>query len=220
MERYMVSKDWMTLALIAIILLIVIIKLLYPQRFEDFSKLFSTNRYFNLRQKSYTLTDSFNLLFYGVNILSFSLLAYLSLTQFFFFETANQYIVFVQIALGYSVFFITKYFLEKITADVFGIEKMMDRYLYYKISFRNFMALLLVPISVLFLYGFQLSKTGIIFVLSLIGLANLTILLNFYKKHQKYILPQWFYFILYLCAFEIAPYFILYKVFINTEILS
>ncbi|WP_304138277.1 DUF4271 domain-containing protein [Mesonia mobilis] len=44
-------------------------------------------------------------------------------------------------------------------------------------------------------------------------LTNIFSLLLIYRKNQSLITGNWFYFILYLCTLEIAPYFILYKVF-------
>jgi hypothetical protein len=52
----------------------------------------------------------------------------------------------------------------------------------------------------------------IISALLLVCLINLIGFLTSFKNYQKLINPNFFYFLLYLCALEIGPYVLLYKV--------
>jgi hypothetical protein len=52
----------------------------------------------------------------------------------------------------------------------------------------------------------------IISAFSLVCLINLLGFLTSFKTYQKKINPNFFYFLLYLCALEISPYVLLYKV--------
>lgn len=211
-ERHPVSTDWITLALVLALLLLVGTKLLFPERFDRFTKLYYSKRYFKLNQKTLVLTDSFTLLLSAVNIVSVSLLIYVALATFSFLDTTAPKTVFIQIMLGYSLFFIIKSFLEKITAAIFAIDDTVDQYLFYKITHANFLAFVLLFVNVLLIYGFQSSPIALIFVLSAVLLINMAILVDFYRKKRNLLFPHWFYLILYLCTFEIAPYFILFKV--------
>src|SRR5699024_4076227 len=114
-----------------------------------------------------------------------------------------------------ALFFSIKYFLEKITASLFEIENFIDSYLLHKITYRNFMALVLLPISFFFMYSGFYLKWALLVTLGIIFFTNFYILFLFYKKNSEQLSQYWFYFILYLCTFEIAPYFILYKAFVN-----
>lgn len=218
-ERDIISKDWITLTLTLAFVLISIAKFAFPDRFENFYKLFYSNRYFKLNQKPGALTDSFSILLSSINILSVSLLIYLGLTTFSIVNipVSGPKTVFVQVMLGYSLFFIIKYFLEKITADVFAISATIDDYLFYKVAHRNFLAFLLLAADMVLVYGFGPSQPLLIGVMVIAVLINTIVLVDFYQKKRKALLGHWFYFILYLCTFEIAPYFILYKVVTNTK---
>lgn len=207
----MVSKDWITMVFMIIFGLLVLAKLFFPQRFQDFLKLLVSNRYFDFKRGNFQ-TDYFSIFLFLANILSISLLIFIIWKHFSPEKITDPKILFVQIALAYCMFFTIKYFLEKIIADLFQIDKMMTRYVWYKISFRNFLSLLLLLPSLFFIYGHPASTTEIVVLSCMVGGFNIVVLANFYRKNQPYILPQWFYFILYLCALEIGPYFILYKV--------
>lgn len=211
-ERYTVSKDWMTLTLFLAFFLVTLAKLIFPERFDNFIKLFYTNRYFKINQKTVTLTDPFNLILSVIHILSVPLLMYLALSHFSWLDPTEPKVNFIRIMLGYSLFFLIIYFMEKITADVFKIEEIVNPYLFYKITYRNFIALFVLPINIILIYGFQPSNLSIVITLTIILLLNTGILADFYRKKRKQLSPHWFYFILYLCIFEITPYFILYKV--------
>ncbi|HET8809859.1 MAG TPA: DUF4271 domain-containing protein [Flavobacteriaceae bacterium] len=214
-ERYHVANDWITLLFVAVFLLVAVCKLAYPYRFENFTKLIYTTRYFSINQNKTSLTDSFSFLLYGTQILSVSLFIFLLISVFSIVETTDEKILFVQIALAYLLFFSVKYFLEKITATLFKMEKIIDLYLLHKITYRNFIAVALLPITLFFMYATFSAKTLMLVIAGIVVLANLYILIIFYKKNRKLVSQYWFYFILYLCTFEIAPYFILYKAFTN-----
>lgn len=207
----MVSKDWITIIFMIIFGLLVLAKLFFPQRFHNFLKLLVSNRYFDFKRGNFQ-TDYFSIFLFLANILSISLLIYIFWTHFSPTETSTPKILFVQIALAYFMFFTIKYFLEKIIGDLFQIDSLMTKYLWHKISFRNFLAILLLAPALFFSYGHPVSNTEIIILACIIAGFNIAVLFSFYRKNQRYILPQWFYFILYLCALEIGPYFILYKV--------
>lgn len=211
-DRYTVSKDWMTLTLLLIFLLVIVAKLIFPERFENFTRLFFTRRYFNSDKKVIALTDSFTIIFSIIQVLAVSLLLYIVLIRFSLISPDTPEILFIHIMLGYSLFFMVKYFIAKIMADIFAMKNIIDTYLLYKITYRNFFVLFLLGVDILLIYAYTPSKVILIIVLGLCALTNLAILVNFYIKKRMLLLPNWFYFILYLCAFEIAPYFILYKV--------
>lgn len=210
-ERYTISKDWMTLTFLLAFLLIIIAKLVFPERFENFVKLFYTRSYFKTNKKVVAMTDSFTVIFSTIQVLAASLLIYITLTQFYLLVPTTPEILFIQVILGFSLFFMTKYFIAKIMADVFSIENILDPYLFYKITYRNLFGVFLLGADILLIYAYNLSQTFLFITLGLCGLTNLGILVNFYLKKRMFLLSNWFYFILYLCTFEIAPYFILFK---------
>lgn len=197
--------------IMAVLILLVSAKYFFPQRFVDFALLFATNKYLLLKGKNPKITHPFNVMLFLVNIISVSLFV------FIFFDTLNlgfsdkPQILFLKIAMTYVILILSKVVLEKIIASILSLNKKLNFYLFYKLSYRNFMALALLPVSIAFIY---IWKPGLIALYSLAGLLllmNFVIVAAFFKKNQQYLLNHLFYFILYLCALEIGPYYILYK---------
>ena len=104
-------------------------------------------------------------------------------------------------------YFGVKWFLEFTLSFLFKVKKtvryfLVSKFSYlYSVSFLLFFAIVLVEYSKLS-YNFLLYFSGALFLLRF--------LLHFINN-KKLIFSKLFYFILYLCAFEIAPLFILFK---------
>lgn len=214
-KRAIVSNDWITLVLLAIFILLVLVKYTYPRRFENFFKLFATNKYLLLTGKEPKISHPFNILMFGVNVISVSFFIFLFYQTFVPSEIIRPKIVFVRIATAYSAFVLLKFSVEKIMANILSLENKINFYLFHKWTYRNFIALFLLPANIAFIYIWKPGLTAFYLLFGLIFIMNLLVHINIYKKNQQFILSNWFYFILYLCALEIGPYFILYKVFTN-----
>lgn len=213
-ERQYIPIDWITISLLLVLVFLLLAKVFFPQHFEYFFKLPYSGRYFQSDRKDKNhLTNGFSLLLYAAHIVSVSLFIYIALSFFELVGTENPKILFVQILVVYTLFFSFKYFFEKILGDIFKMDKTIDQYLFSKISYRNYLALCLFPIVLLFVYAIKPTEILIWAAMGIFLLLNLLFLLDFYQKTRSLISENWFYFILYLCAFEIAPYFILYKAF-------
>ncbi|PKD20673.1 hypothetical protein APR41_13445 [Salegentibacter salinarum] len=210
-ERHIVSLDWITLTLMGAFLLLATVRTAYPQRFEDFLSLLSSNKFMMFRGKKNKAFHPFNILLFFVHLISFSLLFYLFFSFFWKDTTLNPAFVFIRIATAYGSFVLLKFGLEKIVGNVFDLDPQIDSYLYQKISYRNFIGLILLIPSLIFVYTFTPTAFALYTLLGILVLSNFFSLLLIYRENQTLITGNWFYFILYLCALEIAPYIILYK---------
>jgi len=153
----------------------------------------------------------FNILLFSVNALSISVLIFWFYKYYTNPSPANYLFIYIRILTAYVCFILLKFGVEKIISNIFNIDKVIDIYLFQKLSYRNYIALLVFPITLLLIYTLNISDLWVYGVAGFILLANLTGIFNIFKQYQKLISANWFYFILYLCALEIAPYFILYK---------
>lgn len=210
-ERHAVSQDWITLLLVLVFGLLVVARYAYSQRFSHFVMLFATDKYLLLKGKDPNLFHPFNILFFTINAIVAGLFIYIFYITFAEAPPERPKIFFLRILTAYTAFVLLKFSLEKIIADVISVNKKMNYYLFYKLSYRNFMAVFLLPVIILFLYAWQPSRLVLYIFLGIILLMNLISLLSIFRKNRQYILTHWFYFILYLCALEIGPYYILYK---------
>ncbi len=213
-ERLIVSTDWTTYLLVGCFVLFAVAKYFYPKRFHEFSLLPITNQYFFVHGKNDELNHPFNMLLFAAQIISVSIFAYLLFSVFNSSEVQKNEWLFVQICTAYSLFILIKFSLEKIVANIFSLDELINDYLYQKLSYRNFLGILFFLGNLFFLHIYPPTVTALFFFSGIALALNAIALLYSYKKNGSLILGNFFYFILYLCALEIAPYIILYKAFV------
>lgn len=209
--RHTPSADWATALIVACLMLLALAKLLNSSRFNEFIQLVITNKYFFMQGKEKNVFSAFNMILFAVQAISVSLFLFLAAGAFFPERIAQDEFLFVKIVSGYVLFVLFKLLAEKIIAAVFSITGIIDDYLYQKLSYRNLLSLLILFANVLLIYTFPESRFIIISVAGIVLFANVAMLLYTFKSNEKTITHNLFYFILYLCALEISPYFILYK---------
>lgn len=210
MLREVISNDWFTIFLILGLAFITLCKFLFPSRFKDFVAVIGNSKYLKIYARDQKFIDGFDALLFLNLIISISIFSYViysslvspsefDLTQFF------------KLIFGIGVLFLIKVLLERLIGSVFEIDSLIDSYLFQKTTYKNYTGLLLLPINCLLIYSLSPSKPIIYACISLIFLINLLGFISSFKNHQKLLLNNIFYFILYLCALEIGPYLILYK---------
>ena len=209
-ERSSLSQDWITVLLLGVFLILVVARKLYPQRFIDFTMLFATNKYLLIRGREPQIIDPFNVLLFVVNVVSVTLFIFLFYSTYTE-QVERPQILFLQIATAYATVILLKFSLEKVIANILSLDNKMDYYMFYKLSYRNFLALILLPVSIFLTYVWKPGLMVFYICAGFLLLLNLITIVGIYRKNQPYILNNWFYFILYLCALEIGPYYILYK---------
>ncbi|TBW30081.1 DUF4271 domain-containing protein [Gramella sp. KN1008] len=213
-ERISEYQDWITLVFLACFILLVFAKLWFPQRFEEFISLLNSGKFIAFKGKENKAFHPFNILLLGVQALAVSI--FLFITYRYFVELIQPaWIVFIRIFTAYLCLLLIKAGVEKIIGNIFEIDEKIDYYLFQKFSYRNFISLFLLFASLFLIYS--LNPTALI--IGLIGgiaiTANSIALFIIYRRNQSVLSANWFYFILYLCALEIAPYIILYKLITN-----
>ncbi|MFD0861060.1 DUF4271 domain-containing protein [Sungkyunkwania multivorans] len=212
--RHIATDDWMTIIFMTCLLLIVTSKALFPFRFIHFHTLPTSNKYLLLYGKDKNpIPARFNILLFVVQVLSFSALIVLALYQLE--VRSSDATLFIQVTTFLTAFVGLKYLLEKIVAVTFEFEGILDQYNFQKLSYRNLIAQYILPLLLLTTYAPFGQKTFFFVTIVLFGLLNCISFYIVLKNHQNLISKHFFYFILYLCAFEIAPYLIVYKLVSN-----
>jgi hypothetical protein len=210
-ERFTVSQDWITLLVLLALVLLVVAKYAFTQRFAHFTMLFATDKYLVLKGKDPNLFHPFNVILFVVNLISVGLFIYIFYLTFENASPERPKVLFLRIVTAYAAFVLLKFSLEKIIADVLSVNERMDYYLFFKLSYRNFISMILLPVSIFLIYVWEPGRLTLYIILGIILLMNFITLLSVFRKNSQYIFNNWFYFILYLCALEIGPYYILYK---------
>ncbi|MCW5518437.1 DUF4271 domain-containing protein [Aureitalea sp. L0-47] len=213
--REIISNDWVTYLMVLCFILFSLSRYLYPQRFLEFILLPISNKYYLVQGKNNEIGHPFNILLFAGQVLSFSLFFYLLFRTVHTEATLSNNWLFIQICTVYGAFVLCKYYLDKIISVVFAIEPLFNQYLYEKLTYRNLLAMGVFIGNIIFFYTFEPTVNSLLIFFGILVLLNGISLFYSYKTNGKLIFRNFFYFILYLCALEISPYFILYKVFIS-----
>lgn len=209
--RDYITYEWFTILTVLGIFAIATAKYLNTLRFNDFISIIGNSKYLKIYSKDQKFIDPFdgllfiNLTFSGSIFLFFVYSSFVSPLTF-------ELVSFLKLLLAVATIVIIKTLLERLIASLFEIDSIVDAYLFQKITFLNYSGLVLIVTNLLLLYASTDSKIVIITSFSVILLINLIGFITSFKNHQKTINPNFFYFLLYLCALEIAPYILLYKV--------
>lgn len=216
MVREIVSYEWFTIFMVVGLALMTLAKVLFTKRFMDFLGVFGNSKYLKIYTKDQKFIDVFDALLFFNFVISLSIFGYLS---FLTLQPEHHFEldVFFKIILGISSVGVIKILVERLIGSLFEIDKVIDFYLFQKASYRNFSGFVLLPLNALLIYTINPSKTSILVVLLVLVFINLVGFITSLKIHQKTLLNNIFYFILYLCALEIGPYLILYKLIVENK---
>lgn len=207
--RLIENKDWATVVFVLAFALVVLAKSAFENRFSDFIRLIVSDKYMKIYRDSSHLLSGFNVLLFVVNVISLSFFLQLVLHHYGFGEKLD-WVLFVRIFTLLTVFILSKFLVEKIFATTFGIEEVIEGFNLQKVSFRTFIGLLLLPVSVILFYGDYSTNSLILTIIGILLIINVITYILSLRIYQNLIISNIFYFILYLCTFEIAPYYFIY----------
>jgi len=156
-------------------------KAFYPKRFNDFIKLPISKNYFLTKGGAKEITHPFSLLFFGIQLLSISLFIFL----FFLTKSNADFLLFLQIVTGVIVFVFVKVSLEKIIGNIFSIDKIINNYAYEKLSYRNFLAILLLVVNLIFYFSVTPNLKTLLIITATFTLFNCIILYYSYKNYRS-----------------------------------
>jgi hypothetical protein len=207
LERTIIDTNWITILLVVLLVCIFLLKGLSFVRlrgnaFSLINKTFIESEI----EENYSFFNLFKIVVFLFSMMVISFLMYKFLLFFDVSKEEGFYIFMETLGVVFS-YFLIKRFLEFLLSHLFKINEQVKFFLCSKsnylncVSFYLFIALFVVEYSQLnrlFLVYFSIILFSIRFVFH-------------YFSNKKLISSKLFYFILYLCSFEIAPLFILYK---------
>lgn len=203
------TNDWVTLVFILSFGIVALTKSVYENRFEDFTRLIFSDKYVRVYRDSSHLMGMFSISLFFVQIISFSFFIQLLLDRFGY-GLKNDWILFIQIFTFIIYFILSKFLIEKIIATAFKIEELVEQFNLLKVTYRTYVGLILLPIDIILFYYDYLLKNIPLTILYTIVVLNIILYVFSIKNYRKEIFSKLFYFILYLCTLEIAPYYLMY----------
>jgi len=197
--------DWITIIIFSSVLFVVIAKGIFYARFVNFMILPFNNKYIFLYNKKDKLLNWFHVFFTIFQVINFALFIYLARNILIRPESDPYALVFFSILGFLLLFMLLKVVLQLGNGFIFNINKAISDFIFKKLSYLNYSAMIAFLANVVLIYVIKDSKTiiyGSIFIILLINCIGWVTII---RNHQKFITSNFFYFILYLCALEISP---------------
>lgn len=201
--RNIENKEFFTYLILGALAVLTSTKLIYQNQFNEFIALLKNGKYLILHNKKTTKATFFNSLFYLFFTINFTLFSFLILQHV---DKHSIQLSFLNLFVMINVFFLSKYLIEKIVFETLDLNAFFEGLNFQKLTYINVNSLFLFILNIIFLYiipnpsnSSLYISLGLIISLYLISIG-LIIIFN-----RDLFLKYWFYFILYLCAFEISP---------------
>jgi hypothetical protein len=207
--RILENKDWATVIFVLTFAVVAMTKSAYETRFSEFSKLIFSDKYAKIYRDNNHLKGSFTVGLFFVQIVSYALFIQLVMHIFGYAEKTD-WILFIRIATFLLYFILGKFLIEKIVATSFNIDEFADLFNLQKVTYRTYIGVLILPVNAVLFYYDNIPQ---LIPLVIIGISLCISLYSYFisiKTYQNAIIGKLFYFILYLCALEIAPYYFMY----------
>lgn len=216
LERLSLTRDWITIILFTALVLIAFLKFSYNERFVKLFSLSYSEKYFTNYSKSKPLIfNSFHLLFFVIINFNISLLIYYAIKAFDPSKISHDFSYFAQILLVVFLYFVARYLIGYLLSVVFSLSEEQDHVTLLKVSNLAYLSVLFFPLLVLMNYSsFALHRILITFSLTV---AIILLFTRYFTivKNLKLNFNNFFYLFLYLCALEIAPILVIYKMFLD-----
>ncbi|WP_418497498.1 DUF4271 domain-containing protein [Flagellimonas sp.] len=204
-EKVAPSLDWMTIVLFASLVVMALGKYMYHSRFLNFIILPFNDKYVLLHNKKGQLLNWFHILLTLFQVVNLSLFVFFVLKAFGVLPGEDPLWVFLMVLGGLVLFQLVKLGLQSFTGFVFNAQELIVGLIFSKTSYLNYSSIILFVANVILTYILKDSKTVIYSAFILILLINGIGVIKLLKNYQKAMFPYFMYFILYLCALEIAP---------------
>lgn len=203
------ATDWATGLFVVCFLLIALARTTFEKRFADFLRLAVSDKYIKVYRDSSHLFSGFTIMLFVVQVLSLAFFLQIALAHFGY-ASKTDWLLFIRIFTLLGSFILVRFLIDKIIGTSFNMEDFVEQFNLQKVSYRTYIGLLLLPVNIILFYNGTPSNGVVTFIIGAILIINVLTYLFSLKNYQNFIAGKMFYFILYLCALEIAPYYFMY----------
>ena len=207
------NNDWISFIFLGVLCLLTLIKIRYNDRIIHTSTLFFKKKYLSIyfSKEKNSVFNGFQIPFFLIKTVIISLLLY-HINVFF---NINSGIIGFQgygkILICVSIYFLIRYLIGVTISEVLSFQKPHRKVIFDKLNYFNNVILWILPVALIYTYTavYKVFFFNILFLISIVLLVVRYGLLLVNNKNL--IFNNIFYFILYLCALEIAPFVIIFK---------
>ncbi len=215
-EKITSTSDWVTLFFLAVLILIAVLQFNYSERFSKlFSLVYSEKYYTDYLKTRPLIFNGFHVIFFFIIVFNISLLIFYTFKSFSSSDEHTGFYFFSQILLMTFSYVGFRYLIGVFLAFLFEVEEEQKYFTFLKISNLALISILIIPFLVIANYS-----VGIIhkFLITFGIVTSFAIALFRYFvliKNEKLSFNNLFYLFLYLCALELAPFIVIYKLFVD-----
>jgi len=215
-EKISVTSDWITLIFIVVLIMIAILQFNFTERFSKlFSLVYSEKYYTDYIKTRPLIFNWFHVIFFFIIIFNISLSVYFTMNAFSISNMTGQFYFYFQILIMTLGYFSLRYFVGYLLGNLFELEEGQSYFTFLKVSNLALVSVLIFPLLILTNYSVGFFHK---FLITFGIVASLAIALFRYFvliKNEKLSFNNLFYLFLYLCALELSPFIVLYKLFIE-----
>jgi hypothetical protein len=210
LDKISLGTNWILLVLVFLFVIIAILKIIDAEKLKGYVfALFNKGFIESEAEEDILFFSSFyNLLFvFSATVLALTVSLLASEINVAFSLTFSSFLSVLKLVFSYLI---VKRFLELAFARLLLIKKQVRFFLVCKLSYLYSISFFLLVFYILFLFSPLNYFYFTVIILGLFTLRYLFLLTN----NKKLVFSELFYFILYICAFEIAPLLTLFKLMI------
>lgn len=209
--RNILTNDWITLTLLVSIAFLAIAKWFSSILLSDLLSSYFKDRFIKISKSNGEGTSLLIIssqVVYGINLSLFIYLYYQSRIA-----SSPQFINFILTLTLITTFLLGKQYLGKLIANLCDFENIVEVIDHHRNMNRSIFSFGLLLINSMVIYAFHMEQIPFLIALIIVAIFLLTYNLILIYTYRSYLKTAPLYFILYLCALEIAPYLLLYKYF-------
>lgn len=207
-ERLEFTNNWLTLVFVFGLVLLVVLRMLNHQKLFEYSRSFFLKGFFEKKvEERGSFFSGFNLVLFVFSVLGYALF-FSYLAELFIPKIELSFQLYLKISalvFGYFTMFLI---LDFVLCHLLEIRSELAHFIAAKLGYSYNIALFIFPLLILVAYSFlnMYVLLGVFIIL-----FTLSFVLSFINN-KNLIINKLFYFILYICALEIGPLLIIYKI--------
>ncbi|WP_418888325.1 DUF4271 domain-containing protein [Maribacter arcticus] len=180
-------------------------KSIYYSRFFSFIILPFNSKYLTMYTKKEKLFNWFNILLSVFQIINTTLFIFFIWRVYMPLSQVKNPFIFPLLLAGVFLFLSAKTMAQLFNGFIFNSYSIFNELVFKKLTYLNYSSFALFIANILLAYVFINSKIVISIALILFLVINIIGWVTVLRNYQNFISSYFFYFILYLCALEIAP---------------
>ncbi|MEK7256567.1 MAG: DUF4271 domain-containing protein [Bacteroidota bacterium] len=215
-EQVSIYRRFLFITVIVMLIVLTLVVTIFRILIEKIWKAFANDNLLNqlLREQSAGLTWAY-LILYLMFLFNAGFFLFLSLRHFGVTLSPSNFVGLMICTGGLAGFFLFKHTLLRIVRYVFPVEKEVTAYNFTIIIFNIVVGFYLVPINLLAAYATNLTEYVIYGAAVLLALTYLFRSLRGLLLANRFLAWHKFHFLLYLCAVELAPLFVIVKLLLQ-----